>query len=183
MAFFRKKYTNKNYPLDSLLNSNLNDLYKADGLKVQKDELCVGVMAFNLKKFSDILYNWFFYYSKKSMNSNFGGCQNQLASKILSNNYCNLLDYKFQSIWVFEIAARFPILMKYLSNLKIVSEFALSILLDNYFLHFAGGGKDAKVWLKPNFFNKINKKLITEFNIYYQKKLKGKKIYRRKPRL
>lgn len=180
MAFFRKKYTNPDYPLDSLLNSNLVDLYKADGLKGQNDELCVGVMVYNIKIFSKILHNWFFDFSKKNMKSNFGGCQNQVASKILSKNYCNLLDYKFQAIWVFELAARFPILMKYLKNNQLVSDFALSIILDNYFLHFAGGGADAKVWLKPDFLKKIDKKIISEFQHYYKKKLKGNKIYRKK---
>lgn len=183
MSFFRRKYTNPDYPLDSLLNSNLVDLYKADGLKSQNDELCVGVMAFNVKKFSTKLYDWFFEFSKKNMKSNFGGCQNQVASKILSNNYCNLLDYKFQAIWVFELAARFPILMKYLKNNQLISDFALSIILDNYFLHFAGGGVDAKVWLKNNFFEKINKKIILQFQRYYMQKLKGNKIYRKKQRL
>ena len=70
-----------------------------------------------------------------------------------------------------------------LKNNQLVSDFALSVILDNYFLHFAGGGSDAKVWLKPNFFKKINKKIIPEFEHYYKKKLKGNKIYRKKQRL
>ncbi len=182
MAFFRKKFTNKNYPLDSLLNSDLKNLYSEDGLEPQNDELCVGVMAYNLKKFSKILHDWFYNFNKKNMKTNFGGCQNQVAYKILSNNYCNLLDYKFQAIWVFEIAARFPFIMKYLKNYQLISEFVLSAILDNYFLHFAGGGADAKVWLQPKLFKKINKKLISEFQSYYDKKLQGKKIYKRRRR-
>jgi hypothetical protein len=180
LAFFRKKYTNKNYPLDSILNSSLKTLYQADGLKSQADELCVGVLVFNINNFSKILYNWFFYFNKKNMKTNFGGCQNQIAYKILSNNYCHLLDYKFQAIWVFEIAARFPIIMKYIKNLEMMSELAISVILDNYFLHFAGSGPEAKVWLKSNFFNKINKRLIKEYQNYYLKKLEGKKIYKKR---
>ena len=182
MAFFRKKFTNKNYPLDSLLNSDLKNLYAADGLKAQKDELCVGVMAYNVKKFSKILRDWFYNFNKKNLKTNFGGCQNQVAYKILSNNYCNLLSYKFQAIWVFEIAARFPFIMKYLKNSQLISEFILSTILDNYFLHFAGGGADAKVWLQSRLLKKINKKLISEFQSYYDKKLQGKTIYRRRQR-
>ena len=61
--------------------------------------------------------------------------------------------------------------MKYLKNNQLVSDFALSVILDNYFLHFAGGGADAKVWLK-RLFKKINKKIISEFQHYYKKKLR-----------
>jgi len=178
LAFFRKKFTNKNYPLDSFLNCDLKTLYQTDGLKPQRDELCVGVMAFNLKKFSQILYDWFFYFKKEKLVTNFGGCQNQVAFKILSNNYCNLLNYKFQAIWVFEIAARFPLILKKLKNFEILSDFAFSVLIDNYFLHFAGGGPECKIWLKANFLKRINYKILKEFDLYYQKKLMGSKLFK-----
>ncbi|MDB3982312.1 hypothetical protein N9419_02490 [Candidatus Pelagibacter sp.] len=182
LAFFRKKYTNKNYPLDSSLNSSLKTLYQADGLKSQDDELCVGVLVYNIKNFSKTLYDWFFYFKKKNMKTNFGGCQNQIAYKILTKNYCHLLSYKFQAIWVFEIAARFPIIMKYLKNLEIMSEMVTSTILDNYFLHFAGAGPEASIWMKSNFFNRINKKLLSEYNNYYLKKLEGRKLYKKNPK-
>ena len=175
-VFFRKKYSNKNYPLDSITNCDLKTLYKTSNLKPQKTELCVGVMVFNLKRFSKIMLNWFFSFEKKNMLINQGGCQTPVAYKILSNNYCNLLDYKFQAQWVFEIAARFPHILKRVKNIDLMSDLATSTLLDNYFLHFAGGGPECKVWLKPNFLKKINLKLIQEFHLYYNKKLVGKKI-------
>ena len=180
LAFFRKKHTNKNYPLDSILNSSIKDLYKADGLKMDKDELCVGVMAFNQNKFPNILRNWFYDFTKKNMKTNFGGCQNQVAYKILKNNHCHLLNYKFQAIWVFEIANRFPIMLKYLKNIKLQSELATSVILDNYFLHFAGAGPESKLWMNPNFFKNVDKKLISQFQSYYLKRLKGTKIYKKR---
>ena len=82
----------------------------------------------------------------------------------------------YQAIWVFEIAARFPFIMKYLKNSQLISEFILSTILDNYFLHFAGGGADAKVWLQSRLLKKINKKLISEFQSYYDKKLQEKRF-------
>ena len=51
MAFFRKKLQIKIIHSTFLLNSDLKNLYAADGLKAQKDELCVGVMAYNVKNF------------------------------------------------------------------------------------------------------------------------------------
>ncbi len=48
-------------------------------------------------------------------------------------------------IWIFEVCSRFPYLLKYLNNKEFIASFTTSILLDNYFLHFAGGGNESSV--------------------------------------
>ena len=108
MAFFRKKFTNKNYPLDSLLNSDLKNLYAADGLKAQKDELCVGVMAYNVKKFSKILRDWFYNFNKKNLKTNFGGCQNQVAYNLLHSLILPEIDFPQQKYRVPSVNNHFP---------------------------------------------------------------------------
>ncbi len=87
MAFFRKKFINKKYSLDSLLNADLKTLYKSEKLPPQKDEMCVGVMVFNIKKFSKILYNWFYNYKKNIDTTTGGGCQTILNYLILKNKF------------------------------------------------------------------------------------------------
>jgi hypothetical protein len=173
IAFFRKELVNKKYPLDSLLNSDLKTLYKSEKLKPQKDEMCVGVMVFNVKKFSKILYNWFFDYKKNIDTTTRGGCQTILNYLILKNKYENLLDYKFQTIWLFEVASRFPYLLKYIKNKELMANLTMSILLDSYFLHFAGGGKESSIWESKDFYKRINTNTLNNFKIYQKKKLKG----------
>ena len=173
IAFFRKEFINKKYPLDSLLNSDLKNLYKLDKLPPQKDEMCVGVMVFNVKKFSKILYNWFFDYKKNIDTSTGGGCQTILNYLILKNKYENLLDYKFQTIWIFEVASRFPYLLKYIKNKELMASLTISILLDSYFLHFAGSGKESSIWESKNFYKRINTNILSSFENYRKKKLKG----------
>lgn len=173
MAFFRKKFVNKKYSLDSLLNCDLKTLYKSEKLTPQKDEMCVGIMVFNLKKFSKILYNWFFDYKKNIDTTTGGGCQTILNYLILKNKFENLLDYKFQTIWIFEISSRFPHLLKYIKNKELMASLTSSILLDSYFLHFAGGGKESSVWESKDFYKKINFSDLKNFKNYQKKKLKG----------
>lgn len=173
MAYFRKKYINKKYPLDSLLNCDLKTLYKSDKLIPQKDEMCVGVMMFNIKKFSKILHDWFYLYKNNVDTTTRGGCQTQINYHILKNEYENLLDYRFQSIWIFELVNRFPFALRSINKTNLLGELTSSILLDNYFLHFAGSGKESVFWKKKNFLKKINFNLLKDFNRYYFQKLKG----------
>jgi len=173
MAYFRKKYINKKYPLDSLLNADLKTLYKSDKLEPQKDEMCVGVMMFNIKKFSRKLHDWFYLFEKNIDTTTGGGCQTQLNYLILKNKYENLLDYKFQSIWIFELVNRFPFILKNINNLSYLGYLTTTILLDNYFLHFAGGGIESTFWRTKEFTKRIDINLLKEFNKYYFKKLKG----------
>lgn len=174
IAFFRKKFLNKKYPLDSLLNASLETLYKSDNLKPQKDEMCVGVMVFDIRKFSKILYDWFFLYPKGIDTTTRGGCQTQLNFLIQSNKFENLLDYKFQSIWIFELASRYPFFLKYIKNTKMMFDLTINILLDNYFLHFAGSGKECDIWKYKFFYKYIDLSILRNFNKYLNKKLLGK---------
>ncbi len=173
IVFFRRKFINKYYPLDSLINCDLKTLYASDKLKPQGNEMCVGVMMFNIKKFSKLLNNWFFLFKKNLDTTTQGGCQTQLNYLILKNNLENCLDYKFQAIWIFELASRFPYFLKYINNSKILGELTETILMDNYFLHFAGGGKESTFWKNKNFLNKIDFKNLDKFQKYYDRKLKG----------
>jgi hypothetical protein len=173
IAFFRKKYIDKNYPLDSLLNCDLKTLYRSDKLQPQKDEFCVGVMMFNIKRFSKLLYEWFFLFKKNLDTTTKGGCQTQLNYLILKNNLHNCINYKFQAIWIFELASRFPYFLKYITNTKILGELTETILMDNYFLHFAGGGKESTFWKNDKFLKSINFKTLGDFQRYTRRKLKG----------
>ena len=65
LAYFRRFFDPK-YPLDSILNCSLKTLYKLEKVKPQKDELNVGVMVFNIDKFSKKFENGFIYTKKVS---------------------------------------------------------------------------------------------------------------------
>ena len=173
LAFFRKEFLNPKYPLDSLLNCSLKTLYKLEKLSPQKDELNVGVMVFNIRKFAKKFERWFYFYKRGLDTTTLGGCQTILNYFILKNKYQNLIDYKFNSIWVFEIANRFPHILKKLKNKKILNDFIVAILLDNYFLHFAGSGDDGAVWRKNKLLHIKEFNIFGKINTYRKRKLKG----------
>jgi len=62
IAFFRNKYYDKKYPLDSVLFSTIDDLYKNNGLDVPKiaDEVCSGVFVYNVSKYLEFFEKIFF---------------------------------------------------------------------------------------------------------------------------
>jgi hypothetical protein len=49
----------------------------------------------------------------------------------------------------------------------------MSILLDSYFLHFAGGGRESSIWESKNFYKRLNLNILNNFKIYQKKKLQG----------
>lgn len=173
LAYFRRLFLNPKYPLDSLLHSSIKTLYKLEKLKPQNDELNVGVMVFNIKRYAKKIQSWFYIYKKGVDTTTLGGCQTILNYYILKDNLHNLIDYKFNSIWVFEIAHRFPQILGSLNNNNLLRKFILSILFDVYFLHFAGSGADGKVWQKKSLLKKTDFKLLNQLNIYKNRKLKG----------
>ena len=51
-----------------------------------------------------------------------------------------ILPYQFQSLWVFEIVNKFPFLYKKnLRKKELILECVEKSILENFFLHFAGG--------------------------------------------
>lgn len=173
LAYFRRLLLNPEYPLDSFLHCSLKTLYKFEKLPAQSDELNVGVLVFNLKKFAKKIESWFYNYKKGIDTTTLGGCQTILNYYILKDNLQNIIDYKFNSIWVFEIASRFPFMLENLKNNKILRNFILSLLFDVYFLHFAGSGADGTVWQKKALIKKEDFKLLNKLHLYKKKKLKG----------
>lgn len=173
LAYFRKLFLNPKYPLDSFLNCSLDTLYKVEKLEPQNDELNVGVMVFSVNKFAKKIESWFYLYKRGIDTGTQGGCQTILNFHILKNNFQNLIDYKFNCIWVFEIAHRYPYILKNLKNNSLIKDFIISVLLDNYFLHFAGSGYDGTIWQKKKFIVKDDLKILKKLNLYRKKKLKG----------
>ena len=176
VSFYRNKYYSKHYPLDSAIGINLRNLYKMHNLKVQKDEFCAGVYIFNVKKFSEILKNWFFKYKKELFSVTGGGEQTHFNYEVQNIKKEHFIEYKFQAIWVFEMAINYPFLYKFKNRKnELITECILTSLQNNYFLHFAGSWYEGSMWknsqLTKNYFES---KKYKELKNFYKKKLSGK---------
>ena len=116
---------------------NLKQIYKYHNLKPQKDFACSGVIVFNNIKFSQKMKSWFYKY-KSDIKTLTGGEENLLLiMKFLKLVRVKILDYKFQALWVYEMAFKFPFLYEYKNHKNaIIKKCVESSLEDNYFFTF-----------------------------------------------
>jgi len=166
VAFFRNKYYDQKYPMDSSLFISIDNLYKQHDLEVPKiaDEVCAGMYVFNVKKYSDFFEQIFYLYTQDIKSLTDGGVQTHFNFHVL-NNEVNFLSYKFQALWVFEQAMRYPFLYDNPSEDMIIKCIDLA-LLDNYFLHFAGSWHESNMWKSDKILDKESISMIKDFNLY-----------------
>jgi hypothetical protein len=164
ISYLRHNFYSKKYPLDSSLFMNINEIYDYHNLKPQKDYFCAGMFVFNLKKFSKDMYQWFFKYDK-NVHSITNGDQTHLNYEFFKKGKIKILPYQFQSLWVFEIVNKFPFLYKKnLRKKELIVECVEKSILENFFLHFAGGWGESDMCKIKKIFSK---KKINFYKKYY----------------
>ena len=178
LVFLRKNFLSKNYPLNSSLTASPKEIFKYYKFKkIFNNYFVAGVLVLNIEKFHKILSNIYKKYCNKTLNKKFSGVEVPLNNELMSLNLVNWIDYKFQAIWLFEIADKYNFLyydkFKDKKILKIVIE---QILIENYFLHFAGTLSDANnVWKIGKILNDNKKlELIKKYQNFEKKKIKTK---------
>ncbi len=176
MAFFRNKYYDQKYPLDSVLFVSNDNLFKHNNLEVPKivDEVCAGMYVFNVKKYSDFFEQVFYLYTKDIKTLTNGGVQTHFNYHVL-NNEVNFLSYKFQAMWVFEQAMKYPFLYDNPSK-DMVNRCIDSVLLDNYFLHFAGSWHESNMWKSDKILEKESVNMIKDFASYLNQPVTGEPV-------
>lgn len=176
VSFYRNQYYSKKYPLDSSIFMDIRNKYLFHNLEPQKDYACAGVIIFNLKKFSDIMYSWFFKYKKNIKTLTGGGDEPIFNYEMFKTKKVNLLNYKFQALWFYEMAMHYPFLYNLKNKkTKLVKDCIQASLSNNYFLHFAGSWHEGQMWkIKDIMIKKSDNKFYEKFNKYIKKKVFGK---------
>ncbi|MDC0229387.1 hypothetical protein OAK48_00280 [Deltaproteobacteria bacterium] len=147
LAFLRNRYYDADYPLDSALFISVEDLYKFHGISAQEDEACSGFFIFNVEMHSEFLKSIFEKYDKNIESITGGGEQTHFNYEIQKNCKISWLDYRFQAIWVFEMAWKYPFLYDYGRNKnELIKECIEASIFTNYFLHFAGSWFEGDMW-------------------------------------
>jgi len=177
IAFNRNSYYSKDYPLDSSLFISLNDLYGYHGMSPQKDEACMGLIVFNLNKFSSIMKVWFLKYDKDVESITNNGDQTHLNFEIQNHGKVKWLDYRFQALWVYEMAIKYPFLyeLKDEADVSVVKSIQAS-LETNYFLHFAGSWHESNMWMTDGIIEKNFLIKLNELYEYHELPVGGKPI-------
>ena len=147
IAFLRHTCYDDNYPLDSALFISIDRLYKFHGLTPQKDVACMGFIMFNVSSHAGIMMEWFSKYDRDVQSISGGGDQTHLNFEMQNWGDISWLDYKFQAIWAYEMAWKYPFLYDFgRENKALIRECIEASLFTNYFLHFAGSWHENEMW-------------------------------------
>lgn len=161
----RQVFIDSAYPDDSAIHLNGQEIYSAAGLPVQRDFACMGLILFNVAKHSNHMAEIFYKYPKETQSLT-GGDQTHYNFELFSEFDVELLDYRFQTIWQYELAEKYP----FLYDPKIFTSGLLARCIENTlrevdFLHFAGSWNDGRHWKKCRAFNDL---VWNEFHGKYQ---------------
>ena len=157
VAFNRHQYYSKKYPLDSSFFITPELIYKFHNLKVQKDYACMGLILFNLNNHSKIMSDWFYKYDSSTSSITGGGDQSHVNYEIQNWGQVCWLDYRFQALWILEIAWKYPFLYNLVKKKnRIITDCIEASLSTNYFLHFAGSWYESNMWSYKKIYDSLH---------------------------
>jgi len=163
IAFHRNRYYSKDYPLDSGLFMSLEDLAEYHGTSVLTDYTCAGMFIISIAEHASLFGEWFQKYSVnvKSIDDD----QYYFNYEVQKYGKLQWFDYKFQALWINEMAWKYPFLYNYGSkNKELIKQCIEASLLENYFLHFAGSWHECQMWKEVNIFS--DPETLDYFNEY-----------------
>jgi hypothetical protein len=175
IAFNRRLFYSKKFPLDSALTMNNKQLFNYHGWKDPGNYFCFGVFVFNVKKFSNFLTSTYYKYSV-DIKSLTAGNEPFINYEVQTKCKIKWLDYKFQTYWNYECIEKYPFLYKFKRKLnKTIKDCVEASLQECYFMHFSGSWYDSDHWMiKGIFQNKTFKLNYEKFLKYKLKKLQNK---------
>lgn len=178
IAFLRHTMYDSRYPLDSLLFASVEDIFNRSNLEPQPDYFCGGVMVLDTDSLASLFLNWFLDIpsesrDEKSVDLSWGE-EIYINHLVQTSGLANWLDYKFQTLWIYEMAWKYPFLyMKDWEDL-VVSKCIESTLWSAHFLHFAGSWPDSNMWRTCSVFSdEEDKQTLTQFMKYLHVPLTG----------
>ena len=175
LAFLRHTRYDQNYPLDSALFMSLEQLYQYHGLAVQADEVCTGLIVFNVANHASIMRSWFDKYDRNVQSLTNGGEQTHINFEIQNWGNVSWFDYRFQAIWAFEMAWKYPFLYDFgRENPELIRECIEAALYANHFLHFAGSWHESAMWKIGGFLtSEKQEKMLEDYQKYVNTPVTG----------
>jgi hypothetical protein len=175
IAFSRHHFYSKEYPLDSALFMSLKQIYEFHQLEVQTDYTCTGFFVFNAQTHAPLMKEWFEKYDKTGASITDGGEEAHLNYELQNWGKISWMDYKWQALWIYEMAWKYPFLYHYDKiNRSLIKECIEASLLTNYFLHFAGSWHESGMWKVGGFLeSKKQQDLLDDYSAYLEMPVTG----------
>jgi hypothetical protein len=130
------------------LFASIEQLFEFSSLEPQNDYACTGVFIFSPEHHSDVITNFFNEFDDTVVTPDSGGEELHFNYLIQSKNLDEWLDYRFQAIWIYEVAWKYSFLYDEANrkNLDLVKKCIEASLFSSYFLHFAGPWHESQFW-------------------------------------
>lgn len=175
IAYHRHFCYDEKYPLDSALFMSSKQIYEYHGMPVQKDYACAGFFVFNINEHSQLMETWFNKYDQHIDSITGGGDEAHFNFECQNWGKISWLDYRFQALWIYEMAWKYPFLYDYgRNNNELIRECIEASLFTNYFLHFAGSWYESDMWKVGNVLERVEtKQKFQEFNNYLKMPVTG----------
>lgn len=174
LAFLRHTCYDNKYPLDSALFMSPKQIFEYHGIPVQKDYACMGLVVFNVENHRQLMRAWFDKYDRNVDSLTGGGDEPLINYEIQNWGSVSWLDYRFQALWIYEIAWKYPFLYDFgRDNADLIKECVEASLFTNYFLHFAGSWYESEMWKIGDLFKGDKKKLLEDYYLYLDMPVAG----------
>jgi hypothetical protein len=146
LAFLRHTHYDKLYPLESSLFMTPTQIFEHHGLAGQPDYACMGLILFNVANHRHLMRDWFEKYDRTVQSLTGGGDEPHMNYEIQSWGRITWLPYRFQALWTYEAAWKYPFLFARREDKNLIRECIEASLYANYFLHFAGSWYESDMW-------------------------------------
>jgi len=147
IALLRQWFYDDDYPQNSILQATAEEVFSLQGLPAHPDYFCAGLIVLDSSLFED-LANCHASISSDRAQSSFAWEEPFVNDWIQSRNHI-WMPYEYQAIWLFEMAWYYPHLYGLVSNVpgnRAVADVIGSVMLNRFFLHFAGSWFEADAW-------------------------------------
>ena len=183
LAFLRHTHYDRSYPLDSALFISVEELYQFHGLTPQADEACAGFICFNVANHARLMRGWFMKYDRKLSSITGGGEQTHFNYEAQKWGKVAWMDYRFQALWVFEMAWKYPFLYdRGRASKSLIRACIEASMFTNYFLHFAGAWHESQMWRQvPVLRSRASQQIFEEYDQYARMSLTGNPVGAVKP--
>jgi len=177
IAFYRHNFLSKSYPLDSSLFMTVKQIYDFHELSPQPDYACTGFFAGNVEEHSKPMNDIYYNYPASILTLTDGGDEPIINYEFQSQFEVNWLPYKFQALWLYEMAAHYTFLYEDIEAFDLIKKCIEASLENNIFLHFAGGWHESKMISTADQFSSKNG-LKEKFLEYLNTPVTGKPVGR-----
>lgn len=139
VAMLRKTFLDPSFPLSSLLNATPQQVFEWAGIPPHDMYFCAGVIVGETDSHADLFAKWYDEAPASVDYVNIGALEEVwLNHCVQSRDDVQWLEYRWQALWIYEVAEFFPFLYGAGQNSDTAQWCLAASLLRNHFVHLSG---------------------------------------------